>query len=464
MQELSDRISEALAKEEARAEQFANNVRLILLFALTTTALLNALSVSFEANILNFGALVICYTYGIIVFIRIRRLGYHPTMKYITSCLDIVLVFLVLFLYTGIEIPSVALKNYVFLVVFPLIALTAFRYDRTLTLVAGGLAVVLYLVLIFYLYLSKSITLTHGGYERELFSGDVTYVGQFTKVLILSGYVILLSYLAQYSRRLFTKLISDELSVRNQKELIDWELKLASQVQTQFLPHSFPVIAGLEIYGTVQQGRFVGGDYYDFIKLAEDTLLIVAADVSGKGVPAALIMAGVRASTHLLASMQIDLEDFAKRLNSLVHQSTDKKSFVTFYAAEVNTSSRLLTYVNAGHPPPLIYSAGTVRSLAKGTIALGLCASLPQLAKHTEKFPPGSVLVSYTDGLPEQTNSHREQFGEERIQEYLRAKVHLDAQSFTRELLEEIKNFADGNELNDDVSLAVVKYFTNSRT
>lgn len=464
MQELTERISEAFAREEARAERFANSVRFILLVVLTIVALLNALSVSFEANTLNFGALAIGYTYGFIVLFRIRRLGYHPAMKYITSCLDIVLVFLLLFLYTRIEIPSVALKNYVFLIVFPLTALTAFRYDQKLTLVAGGLTIGLYVALILSLYASKSITITHDGYERELFSSDVTYIGQLTKVFILGGYVLLLSYLAQYSRRLFARLVRDELSVRNQKELTDWELNIASQVQSQFLPHAFPVITGLELYGTVQQGRFVGGDYIDFIKLADDTLLIVVADVSGKGVPAALIMAEVRASTHLLASMQIDLQDLVQRLNSLVHQSTDKKSFVTFYAAEVNTSRRLLTYVNAGHPPPLISVSGKVHSLAKGTMPLGVGAFLPQFTKHAVEFPPGSILVSYTDGLTEQTNVHGEQFGEERIREYVQSQIQLDAHSFTQKLLERVKTFAGGTELDDDVSLAMVKYLKDPST
>ncbi len=462
MQELGERISDALAKEEARAEQFANVVRFILLIVLTTVAVLNAFSVSFEANFLNFGALVIGYAYGLIVFIRMRRAGYHPLMKYITSCLDIALVFSLLFLYTKIEIPSVALKNYAFLIVFPLIALTAFRYDRTLTIVAGGLVVVLYLMLIFYLSFTNAVTFTNGGYERELFSGDVTYIGQLTKVLILGGYVLLLLYLAHYSRKLFAKLVSDELSIRNQKEQTDWELTIASQVQTQFLPSSFPEISGLELYGAVQQGRFVGGDYYDFIKLADDLLLIVAADVSGKGVPAALIMAEVRASTHLLASMQIDLQDFVQRLNTLVLHSTDKKNFVTFYAAEVNASRHVLTYVNAGHPPPLFYFEGKVRPLAKGTIPLGLFDSLPQLAKHEEEFPSGSVLVSYTDGLLEQTNPQGEQFGEEHLREYVRTNAHFDAQSFTRSLLAEIKNFAGGTDLHDDISLAIVKHYSNS--
>jgi serine phosphatase RsbU (regulator of sigma subunit) len=460
MQELNERISEALAKEETRAERFANGVRFMLLIILTVVAFLNSMSVSEEANILNFGALTVGYAYGLSVFLRIRRTGYHPWMKYITSCLDIVLVFLLLFLYSRIEIPSVALKNYVFLIVFPLIALTAFRYDRTLTFVAGGLAVVLYLALIGYLFAIHSITLTSGGYERELFSGDVTYVGQLTKVLILIGYILLLSYFAGYSRKLFAKLVRDELSVRNQKEQTEWELTLASQVQTQFLPHAFPAIAGLNIHGTVQQGKFVGGDYIDFIKLTDDTLLMVVADVSGKGVPAALIMAEVRASVHLLASSQIDLQDLAQRLNSLVHQSTDKKSFVTFYVAVVNTSQRLLTYVNAGHPPPLICFEEDVHPLAKGTLPLGLSASLPQLRRHEESFSPGSMLVSYTDGLTEQTNRTGEQFGEERIRQFVQWGGRLDAESLSRKLLEEIKNFAEGKELDDDVSLAVVKYLT----
>ena len=96
MQPLADRISEALRREEARAEKFANDVRLVFLIILSAVALLNSFSVTYEANLLNFSALLIGYTYGIIVFFRIRRSGYHPTMKYITSCLDILLVYLLL--------------------------------------------------------------------------------------------------------------------------------------------------------------------------------------------------------------------------------------------------------------------------------------------------------------------------------------------------------------------------------
>ena len=459
MAELAERIGEALRKEEARAEQFANSVRFIFLIVLTVVALLNVFSVSMEANILNFGVLVIGYTYGSVVFLRIHRSGYHPAMKYITSCLDILLVYLLLFLYTRIEIPSVALKNPVFIIVFPLLIMTAFRYDRNLTVIVGGLAVGLYLVLTSYLFLSGLVVFTRGGYEKELFSGDVTYVGQATKILILIGSVLLLSYFGQYSRTLFAKLVRDELSLRRQKELMDWELNIASQVQTKFLPYSFPEIPGLEVYGAVQQGKFVGGDYFDFIKLPDETLLIVVADVSGKGVPAALIMAEVRASTHLLASQEMELDDFAQRVNLLVHQSTDKKSFVTFCAARVDAKDRRLTYINAGHPPPLICFEGKVHSLAKGTLPLGVSASLPGMIEHAEEFPPGAIFVCYTDGLTEQTNSRGDQFGEDRLREHLRANTGLNAQSFTLKLFGAIRTWGEGKDLTDDVSLAVVKHY-----
>jgi serine phosphatase RsbU (regulator of sigma subunit) len=462
MDGIAERVSQALTKEEARAEQLANTARLILLLILSIVALLNAGAVNVAANMMNFGALAAGICYGLIVFLLIRRAGYRPIMKYVTSCLDVMLVFLLLFMYTRIEVPSVALKNYVFLIVFPLIGLTAFRYDRTLTWVAGGLAIALYLGMMFFLQHSKSITITGGGYERELFSTDITYVGQATKVLILCGYITLVAHLAKYSRSLFVKLVGDELQLRGQQELMEWELGIASDVQTRFLPHSFPEIPGLDVYGTVQQGKFVGGDYCDVLKLGDDVLLIVVADVSGKGVPAALIMAEVRASTHLLAPMRIGIRNLALRLNTMLCQSTDKKIFVTLFAAEIDTSNRLMTYVNAGHPPPLIYANGEVRSLAKGTLPLGCYPSLPGLTEQSEEFCPGSTLIAYTDGLFEQTNPQGEQYGQERLREYVQAHAHLDVRQFAGQLLDELRTYGQSGALTDDAGLVVAKVSSSS--
>ena len=457
MEDLSERIREALAGEEVQAERFANTVRILLLVTLTGVASVNATSVSMEANILNFITLAVGYLYGFLVFVRMRKSGYHPSMKYITSCLDVILVFFVLSMYTTIEIPSVALKNYVFMILFPLVGLTAFRYDARLTLVAGGLTVLLYLGLFGILVGTGAVVLTHGGYDKELFSPEITWVGQGTKVLILGGFVLLLSYLARYSRKLVAKLITDELRLRHQKELMDAELELASKVQMQFLPRSFPEMPGLQIYGALQQGKLVGGDYFDFIKLTDQTLLVVVADVSGSGVPAALIMAEVRASTQLLSSMPGDLENMLQRLNAMLFQSTNKKDFVTFFAAEIDISRHSITYVNAGHPPPVVHVNGTVHSLARGTLPLGVNAPLPNLIKRSEEFVPGTLLLSYTDGIVERADSHQTQYGDDRLQLFVQRNAHRDARALIHALFEDVKGFGGSRELDDDATLAAVK-------
>lgn len=458
MEETIDRISRALAREEIRAERVAGTVRLLVLLVFACIELLNVGSLSIEASIMNASVLLAGCLYGFIVLLRIRRHGYHPVMKYVTSCLDVVLVFLLLFLYTRIEIPSVALKNYVFLVVFPLIALTAFRYDRLLTLTAGGLAIALYLALISFLYLSKSISFTHGGYEEELFSPAITYVGQLTKVLILVGYVIIVAYLAEYSRRLLVKLVKEESNLRYQKDLTDLELRVASEVQTKLLPHSFPDVEDLDLFATVRQGRLVGGDYCDILKLNHHRVLVVTADVSGKGVPAALVMAEVRAAVQMLATMNVTLENLIERLNTLLHQSTTKKDFVTFFAAEIDTVGGALRYVNAGHPPPLVFSDEGFRSLSQRTIPLGLYPTLPQLTASEEQFTCGSLFVSFTDGLLEQTDLQGEQYGEERVREFIHSHARLGAAPFTQDLLNELTTYGHGKEFNDDVGIAVAKF------
>lgn len=251
--------------------------------------------------------------------------------------------------------------------------------------------------------------------------------------------------------------MQEESNLRYQKDLTDLELKVASEVQTKLLPHSFPEVENLDVYATVRQGRLVGGDYCDILKLRDDLVLIVTADVSGKGVPAGLIMAEVRASVQLLAPMNIALENLAARLNTLLHQSTTKKDFVTFFVVEIDTRHNALRYVNAGHLPPLVYLKGHFRSLSQRTIPLGLYPTLPQLAMAEEEFAPGSLFLSFTDGLLEQTDLQGEQYGEERLTTFVQTHAGLNAERFAQELLNELETFGQGKEFNDDVGIAVVK-------
>jgi serine phosphatase RsbU (regulator of sigma subunit) len=458
MDAVNERIAEALKHEEEKAEWFANGVRIVLLLILTLIAVLNIRSITTNASLLNLCALLIGYWYGAAVFVIIRRVGYRPLMKYITSCFDIILVFTLLVLYTAIDVPSVALKNYVFLIVFPLIGLTVFRFDLRLTVVSGVLSIALYLGLTIYLHLSASVTFTHGGYESELFTKEVTYVGQLTKILILCGYVLLMSYLAEYTRTLFVKIVSNESNLLVRQELINRDLVVASDVQNLLQSHQFPDIAGLDICGLVEQGKFVGGDYCDFLKIDNDEILMVVADVSGKGVPAALIMSEVRTTIHIIVSEKLDLERLVGQLNALLVRSTRKKDFVTFFAARINASSHIVRYVNAGHPPPLIFSGGVFRSLDQRTIPLGLLPVLPDLTIVSEQFAPGDIFICYTDGLFERMNPDSEQFGEDRVRKYILANSIRNAGEFTHHFMNEVKEFGHGRELDDDVTIAVVKH------
>ncbi len=458
MEDLTVRIDQALAIEEVRAERFASNARLSLLGILTVTALLNALSISLAANAMNLGALVVGYTYGLMVSFQIKRKRYRPFVKYLTSCMDIFLVMLVLFLYTSIEMPAVALKNYVFLVVFPLIGLTALRYDVRLTLVAGATALICYLGMVVYLVLNHRVEMGVTGYVDELFTEKVTVVGQSTKILILIAYIALIAYLARYSRRLMERLVRQEVEIQTDKETMERELEVAGLVQNQLLPHEFPHLGTMQVFGKVEAGRFVGGDYCDFIKTSDDRILVVVADVSGKGVPAALIMSEVRASTHLLATMDLTLADFAERLNILLYQSTERKTFVTFFAAEIDTGKSVVRYINAGHPRPLICRDGQISTLGKGTIPLGIMTPIPQCTVHSEPFPRGSWMVCYTDGVLERRNTQGEEYGEERLKIFAHTHGALEAEAFVRGLLADVKEFGGGSELDDDITVAVAKW------
>ena len=458
MEDLTTRINHALALEEVRAERFASIARLTLLAILTVTALFNANGLTLEANAMNFGALVVGYIYGLLVSFQIARKRYRPFVKYFTSCVDLLLVILLLFLYTYIENPVVALKNYVFLVVFPLIGLTALRYDARLTIVAGATALVSYMGLFAYLLLTHSVQLGSSGYSDELFTSRVTVVGQATKILILAGYVALVAYMARYSRRLMERLVREEVEVQSDKEAMERELEIAGQVQDQLLPQEFPKVGSLSVYGMVEPGRFVGGDYCDFIKVGEGRLLVTVADVSGKGVPAALIMSEVRAATHLLASTNLTLAEFSEKLNDLLHKSTERKTFVTFFAGIVDTQAELLSFVNAGHPPPLVGRNGQLSPLGRGTIPLGVMSTLPQCTVHTEPFPHGSWLVCYTDGVLERRDAHGEEYGEERLRQLAQRSCKGNASECVNVLLSDVKVFGEGRELDDDLTIAVVQW------
>jgi serine phosphatase RsbU (regulator of sigma subunit) len=456
MREISERVDRALVLQEARVERVASQARVGFVILIAIVALLNASAVTARSNLINFSALGTALAYSVAVSLWLRRRGYQATLKYATSLIDLTVVHLALLAYALQDIPSVALKNPAFFIVYPIIGMTVFRYDPRFTLVSGAYALLCYGGL--FAWVGQRVPVKWGDYPSELFTPDVTMVGQLTKLLVLVVFVLLMAILARYTRFLFHKLIRNELELRQEKEKIERELELASQVQALLLPRAYPVVETLSLHGATIEGRAVGGDYYDLILLSPSSLLLIVADVSGKGIPAALIMSEVRAAAHLCASMGLGIEETSERLNRLLYESTASHNYVTAFLAEIDVTANRIRYINAGHTPPLLLSESRVQRLREGTYPLGLFPSLTGVKVQHHELIPGSMLVACTDGVSERTNSCGEEFGESALDSFVAEHGALDSPAFARNLLAAVKRFGDDRPFEDDATLVVAKF------
>ena len=214
--------------------------------------------------------------------------------------------------------------------------------------------------------------------------------------------------------------------------------------------------------------RSVGGDYYDFLDLGDQRIGIALADIAGKGVAAALIMAVVQASLRIVAAEGgTSLPELAAKMNGFLHRSTGSNSYATFFYAQLDERSRQLRYVNAGHNPPyLVRPAAGHRGHARfttgdpgahiGGTVLGL---FPQMSyeEATVDLRSGDVLVAFTDGVTEALNSAEEEFGEERLKDLLRGVVHLPAPEISSRISEGLRGWIKDTAQYDDLTFVVMK-------
>jgi serine phosphatase RsbU (regulator of sigma subunit) len=238
---------------------------------------------------------------------------------------------------------------------------------------------------------------------------------------------------------------------------LEKELAIAREIQESFLPKAPPRIPGYDLAGSARSHHEVGGDYYDYIPISGGNLGLAIADVSGKGIPAALIMAGFRMC--LLAEIRNDfaIRAVMRKVNSLLYESTERDKFVTAFYGVLDVKNRLLVFSNAGHNPPLIVRRdGSVDTLNEGGVALGV---LPDA--HYEERPlelrAGDVVVLYTDGVSEAVSPAGEQFGEERIQQCLLELLDRPAAAIVEGILEAVLAWSGEPGPADDLTLLVVK-------
>ena len=214
--------------------------------------------------------------------------------------------------------------------------------------------------------------------------------------------------------------ISGLLEESKKRQRLENELSIASEVQNQLFPQRLPLVMGVELEAINKAARTVSGDYYDFIQLSPTHLAIALADISGKGISAALLMASLQAAlrSQLLApdSEKMSTAELVGRLNMHMVRNTADDRFATFFIAVYDSTTRTLRYTNAGHLPGFLISNGTSKHLDKGGMVLGVVEDYVY-EEGSVTVPPNALLVEYSDGLVEPENVYGEEFGIRRLQE-----------------------------------------------
>jgi len=235
------------------------------------------------------------------------------------------------------------------------------------------------------------------------------------------------------------------------------DMEIARQVQVRLFPQKLPPLHTLQYVGRCIQAREVGGDYYDFLSLGAGRMGIVLADIVGKGIAGALLMANLQAAVRTQCAIACqDLPQFLKSVNQAFYESTDEGGYATLFFGDYQDSTRLMRFANCGHNPPfLVCSNGTAKRLTATATVLGLFDNWESCICEVQ-ISAGDVLVIYTDGITEANNSAGEEFGENRLLETIRASMTLPVPQLVDAILAAALNFSAG-EMRDDLTLVVAR-------
>lgn len=239
------------------------------------------------------------------------------------------------------------------------------------------------------------------------------------------------------------------------------DLEIARDIQRMLLPGNPPALPGLEIAFATKAANTVAGDYYDAFprpNTNESRLLLIVADVAGKGIPAGLLMAAVQTGFHTLSADSVPLTELAARLNrSMCERSGGGRHMITAFIAELDIATRALTWVNAGHNPPiLLRSSGTIEHMEEGGLPLGAFTASQYESGCTE-LRPGDALFIYTDGVVEAQDASGAEYGEARLAREVAALGNTDAAASLRRVFESVDRFAGAAPQYDDITCLVLR-------
>ena len=251
----------------------------------------------------------------------------------------------------------------------------------------------------------------------------------------------------------------EALSSRDKLVALQNELDIASNIQQSILPGQFPEAPSYQLFGSMDPARTVGGDFFDVIRLDNNRIGLAIADVSDKGVPAALFMMSSRTLLKGAAIGHPEPGDVLKEVNDLLYPDNETMMFVTVLYAVYDPATGQVTYANAGHNPPLIVHPDGTSTLVPptGGVALGVMPDI-NFKQNTVICAPGDIFVCYTDGVTEAMNADGEEFGLERLQQVFRDNLSSDSHSLTQAIFDAVNAFAGETAQSDDITCLALRH------
>jgi sigma-B regulation protein RsbU (phosphoserine phosphatase) len=242
-----------------------------------------------------------------------------------------------------------------------------------------------------------------------------------------------------------------------EKKRLQAQLEVARQVQLELLPDKDPKLKGFDISAYVFPTEEVSGDYYDWVKIFDDQIGVIIADAAGKGIPAALLVAFLRASLRAYVQTGYASHIALSKVNNLLWDSVEAHQFVTALYGILDATNKTFVYSNAGHNPPLLISAdGSYKYVEYGDLPLGMFRSM-RYHQHFIRLERGQVLVLYTDGMTEASNEKNEEFGRDRLANLVLEGIKLSAKDMIDFIRKGVQDFADKKFLDDDGTLFIIK-------
>lgn len=250
-----------------------------------------------------------------------------------------------------------------------------------------------------------------------------------------------------------SRLVKEEI----EKEKLEKDLELAKNIQKNLLPKELPKFENLDIAALNKTAKMVGGDYYGIFNLSKEKVIISIADVSGKGVQAALLMANLQAFLKSALLQKLSITELVGQINNLVTENVNSGSFITFFISIVDLENLTLEYVNAGHNPPYFIRNGKLEQLKHGGMILGVMETIIPYTSGKLSLLKGDTFVLFTDGITEATNAKEEEYGEDRFEKFSLTIYENTCKEMTVKIEKEIEDFTNSAEQSDDITLVIFK-------